>query len=249
MKISLILLTYNRLEPVKHCFAHNKSIAGYPYHEVIHVDNGSYQSVPKIMRDYYGVDTQIVHKTNLGVSKGYNRGYLNARGTHVLITGMDRLLPDNWLKTIAEHFEKIPQTGVISIYGPPVRQDDNYAESRFDGPEIEVNGLTIQPSLPFEARICSKEFFLKCGFLREDFEMYGYEDNEWGFRANRVAKENGMINYIIPSLYAEHYKEDQDFEMSNGQSYRSYKDSFLESNAKKFEEIRIQNFPYYNPYF
>lgn len=248
MKVSLILLTHNRIDAVKHCFLHNYNSAGYDYHEVIHVDNGSLQSVSEMMRDYYNVEIQVQHQQNLGVSRGYNRGYLLATGSHVLITGMDRLLPENWLKTLIRYFETIPQTGVISIYGPPIRENDDYKISRYQGHDLTINDLTIQPSIPFEARMCSREFFLKCGFLREDFDTYGYEDNEWGMRANRVAHENGLINYIIPGLNAEHYKEDADFIMPNGQKHRDYKDSFLEGNRKRYEKIKKLGFPYYNPY-
>lgn len=247
LRVSLIYLTYNRPKAAEKCFEHNSHRAGYDYHEVIHVDNGSDEHGGRF--DYlYSPEIVIRHSTNLGVSKGYNRGYLNATGSHVLITGMDRLLPQDWLKRIVHYFENIPQTGVISIYGPPIREGDDYTKSRYLGHDLTINGLKIQPAIPFEARICSRDFFLKCGFLREDFEMYGYEDNEWGMRANRIARENGLINYIIPGLDAEHYKDDSDFLMNTGQTHRAFKDSFLEGNRKRYEQLKRLGFPYYNPY-
>lgn len=251
MNISLIILTYNRRKAVMHTLRENLFNAGYPVHEIIHVDNGSDdQQLCNMFREVFRPSVQIKNLTNTGVAKGYNRGYLNATGSHVLITGIDRLFPMHWLYNMVHHFEKIPNTGVISIYAPPVREGDHYPTTRFFGePELEINGCRIQPAIPFEARMCSREFFLKCGFLREDFEMYGYEDNEWGMRANRVAKELGMINYIIPSLYAQHFQEEQDFIMDDGRSYKAYKDSFLEKNRLKYEEIEKLGFPYYNPFF
>lgn len=244
MKVSLILLTYNRKETTQACLAHNLGAAGDGIYELIHVDNGSTDGSAKWMKPWLP-DIQVIHCENLGVSRGYNRGYLLATGSHVLITGMDRLLPSGWLKTLVHYFAAIPNTGVISIYGPPIREGDVYTESRYHGPELVINGLPVQPAIPFEARICSREFFLKCGFLREDFDTYGYEDNEWGMRAGRVAQENGLINYIIPGLNAEHYQEAQD---PDGQKYRAWKDSFLEGNRLRYEEIERQRFPYYNPY-
>lgn len=251
MNISLILLTHNRTKAVFHTLTHNLGNAGYPIYELIHVDNATEDenfcnSFQKTFKPTY----QIRNCHNLGVARGYNRGYLNATGSHVLITGMDRLMPEGWLKTIVEHFKAIPNTGVISVYGPPVREGDCYAFSRFfDLPDMEVNGLRIQLARPFEARICSRDFFHRVGFLREDFEMYGYEDNEWAMRAMREAGKSGLLNYIIPSLYAEHYKQDADFIMANGITHRAWKDSFIEKNKRKFEEIETEGFPYYNPYF
>lgn len=246
MKVSLILLTYNRFTAVRECFEHNYYNAEYDYHEIVHVDNAS-DNQEWFDRMFFP-EVSIRHTKNLGVSRGYNRGYLLATGSHVLITGMDRLMPPGWLKTLVKYFETIPQTGVISVYAPPVREGDDYKVTRYHGEQMTVNGLLIQPAIPFEARICSREFFLKCGFLREDFDTYGYEDNEWGMRADRVAKENGLINYVIPGFVAEHYKEDTDFMMRDGRGYREFKDSFLEANKRRYEDIERLGFPYYNPY-
>lgn len=251
LKVSWIFLTHNRKKAAFTSLAHNLVKADYPIHELIHVDNGSDdEDFCNSFAKTFKPSVQIRHHQNLGVPKGYNRGYLNATGTHVLITGMDRMLPPSWLKDIWFYFKKIPNTGVISIYTPSLRPDELYSETRYFGePELELNGLRIQPAIPFEARICSREFFNKVGFLHEEFDTYGYEDNEWGMRAMRVAKENGYINYVIPNLNAEHLKEDEDFIMKDGRTYRSFKDSFLEKNKIKFEEIRNQGFPYYNPFF
>lgn len=224
--------------------------AGYPIHELIHVDNAT--SDESFCASFYRTfkpAVQIRHYENLGVAKGYNRGYLNATGSHFLITGMDRLLPDNWLLKIKTYFERISSTGVISIYAPPVRQRDDYRKSRYHCQETKIRDLPVQSAIPFEARICSKEFFHKVGFLREDFDTYGYEDNEWGMRADRIAKAYGYINYIIPGLNAEHYGSDTDFIMEDGRTHREFKDSFIEKNKAKYEEIEREGFPYYNPYF
>lgn len=251
LNVSWIVLTHNRKKAVFTSLAHNLVQADYPIHELIHVDNGTDdESFCDSFTRTFKPAIQVRHYANLGVSKGYNRGYLNATGSHVLITGMDRMLPPSWLKDISFYFKKIKNTGVISIYAPPVRSGDNYAETRYFGqPEREINGVRIQQAIPFEARICSREFFHKVGFLREDFDTYGYEDNEWGMRAMRVAKEMGYVNYVIPGLSATHLEEDKDFIMSNGQTHRAYKDSFLEKNKLKYEEIEQLGFPYYNPYF
>lgn len=251
MKVSWIFLTHNRQKAAFTSLAHNLVEADYSIHELIHVDNGTDDNFfCENFVKTFKPEIQIRHYQNLGVSKGYNRGYLNASGTHVLITGMDRMLPAWWLKDISFYFKKIPNTGVISIYAPPVREGDNYSETRYFGqPELELNGLRIQPAIPFEARICSREFFNKVGFLREDFDTYGYEDNEWGMRAIRVAKEMGYINYVIPNLNASHLEQDKDFIMPDSQTHRAFKDSFLEKNRLHYEEIERQGFPYYNPYF
>lgn len=251
MKVSWIVLTHNRKQAVFKSVHHNWFVSAYPVHELIHVDNATTdEDFCDTFASMFRPQVQIRHQSNLGVSKGYNRGYLNATGSHVLITGMDRLMPAGWLRDIALYFGKIPNTGVISIYAPPVRLGDNYRVSRyFERLPIHVNDFWIQPAVPFEARICSKEFFHKVGFLREDFDTYGFEDCEWGMRAERVARELGLINYVIPGLMANHLEEDKDFLMADGTTHRAYKDSFLEKNKIKYDEMAEQGFPYYNPYF
>ena len=240
ISVSLVLLTYNRFPSVLRSVDRNYDTAGYPIRELIHVDNGSDGNLVGITEELQP-DIQIRHAKNLGVAKGYNRGMLLATSSHILITGCDRILPNSWLKAMADAYDKIPNTGVISLYST-----NEFDSVRHNSEPYLENGVKIQRAIPFEARICSREFFLKAGFLREDLGLYGQEDCEWAYRAERVARENGLVNYVLPDLGLAEELDDHD----GGKNYHDFK---LKEAAEQWKldlvkECRHHHNQYYNPY-
>lgn len=249
LKVSLVLLTWNRAQSVIYSLSENLKSAEYPIHEIIHVDNGSTdrQAVDWINWEI-GADVQILHGGNLGVAKGYNRGMLLATGSHIVITGCDRLMPKGWLSSMVRAAEKIPETGVISCYSTPCAAYmlDQF-QSRWRGQEHERNGVVIREAHVAEARFHSREFLHKAGLFREDFGLYGYEDVEWAERAARVARENGWLNYVLPKLgYATHLPD-----TDGGAGYGEFKADHNLMPWKKELAERCWSLgnPYYNPYW
>lgn len=248
ISVSLVILTWNRWTSVDRSLSANLVSADYDIKEIIHVDNGSEPGFTERFRRKFQPEVQVAHARNLGVSTGYNRGLALARGSHVVITGCDRVMPSGWLRTWVEYFNAIPETGCIACY------TEEHPE-RTRAPEFyALNGKYIRRAIPVEARMHSKEFLFQTGFWREDFDTYGYEDSEWSDRAERVAKELGLINYVIPSLgYARHLHDD-DFPrhaVPGGKlDYRGYKDSLHPNpkNAALFKLCHARGSPYYNPY-
>ncbi len=241
--ISLVLLTYNRLELASNCLRKNLLSANYPIKEFIHVDNGSGLGNFSLLRN---PDIEIYHRYNQGVAKGYNRGMLLATSSHIVITGSDRLMPDNWLQDWVNAFERIPDTGVVSLYSHPTDASLNgRLRHRYTADTVQLGGLNITPSMPCEARMHSRDFLLKAGFFREDLGLYGYEDVEWVERAQRVAREQGLINYCISDQpYAEHVVE------ADSEEYKAFKKEQNDQpwKAAKVRELWDQGNPYYNPY-
>lgn len=251
IKPSLVILTWNRKPSVEKSLSANIENAGYPLHEIVHVDNGSLPGFTEWFRDTFKPSVQIAHKENTGVAVGYNRGLALTSGTHVIITGCDRVMPKDWLSTFVAAFENIKETAVVSCYTSEQIGRHHKEHGQTQGPETR-SGIYIQRSIPVEARMHSKEFLFKAGFFREDFGLYGYEDSEWSDRACRVAAKEGKICYHLPLLgYAEHIS-DQDFpnEVTGGKPYYKYKSEIHQNPklAKLFSWCHKNDSPHYNPY-
>ncbi len=244
IEVSLIILTWNRKKSVELSLRLNLERAGYPIREIVHVDNGS----EGIFCDWFAANfrpaVQVRHADNQGVARGYNRGLALATSSHVVITGCDRILADQWLADWVRCFETIPNTGVVSSYTGP------YPE-RFRGLRLECNGITIQRAIPVEARMHSKRFLYLTGYFREDFGLYGYEDAEWSDRAEKRAAENGLLNYILPDMkHAEHLL-DNDFGVAlAAEDYATWKKMIHPDpwNKALWLDSHQRNSPYYNPY-
>lgn len=250
IKPSLVMLTWNRKPSVEKSLSENIKNAGYPLHEIVHVDNGSLPGFTEWFGDTFKPSVQVLHKENTGVARGYNRGLALTTGSHVIITGCDRVMPNNWLGHFVEGFEKIKETAVISCYTSEQIGRHHKEHGQTFGPETR-NDIYIQRSIPVEARMHSKDFLFKTGFFREDFGIYGYEDSEWSDRACRAAGKENKICYHMPHIgYAEHIS-DQDFpEYVNGLPYFKYKNSIHKNPklAKLFSWCHRNGSPHYNPY-
>jgi GT2 family glycosyltransferase len=83
MKLSWLLLTMNRQDKTKRALEHNMSNAGHAWDELIWVDNGSSDNVREVVSQY-NPTVSVLHSTNLGVAKGYNRAKLLSTGDWVL---------------------------------------------------------------------------------------------------------------------------------------------------------------------
>lgn len=251
MKISWIILAYNRtLERcriVEKCYYHNLKNSEVPINEIIWCDNASVW--PSSVHMGFISHVKILNSDNLGVAKGYNRAIFMATGDYIVITGCDRVMPEGWLNTWIDHIEKVPNTGVISTYSCPIEtKPERYRNPR----ELEVNGLKIIPAMPMEAKIFSRELHRKIGYLREDFGLYGWEDVEWGLRAERVTKELGLINYIIPGMMAQHLGSEgiSEWNGEGEKEYHEFKNKEANDPRKKelMQKCKEENYPYYNPY-
>lgn len=249
MKISLVILTFNRAEIVRQAMSHNFKNAGRQIDELVWVDNGSTDNVRKYMKELQP-DVSVLHSENLGVAKGYNRGYALASGDYVCITGCDRLMPDGWLATYAKYLEAIPNTGIISIFSQPLEK----VPERVRGLPYLIDGLPMVDCLPFGSRILPRKLLTeKIGFLREDFGLYGWEDVEWGERALKVLKENHLLSYTIPGVFAEH-KGNEGIKALNGSEDPAYH-AFKQQEARDprkievLQKARAEGHPYYNPFY
>jgi GT2 family glycosyltransferase len=250
MKFSLVVLTYNRAKTVRESMEHNLSNAGRMIDEIIHVDNGSTDDVCQVMQEFKP-DVTILNKTNLGVAKGYNRGVVLATGSHIVINGCDRKMPDNWLATYEKYFETIPSTGVISCYSQPMDKISERNRSS-DGKQETMNGLEIHRAMPMGAKCFPRELLRDVGHLREDFGLYGHEDVEWGYRFERVCQEKWLMSYIIPGFQAEHMGSEgiKEYNGIDKPDYHAFKQTEATDPAKEelMTKCRNEGFLYYTPY-
>lgn len=254
MKVSWLVLTYNRAEKVQRAITHNMRTAGRKWHELVWVDNGSIDGVRSVMQAAKP-DVSVLHATNLGVAAGYNRAMALATGTHMVITGCDMLMPECWLDTMCRYFEAIPETGVACMYSGPLSWVPERArKGGGDGKWLreERGGLPIVHAMPIGRRMFSRELLRSTGYLREDFGLYGWEDCEWGHRAERVCDEKKLLYYVIPDQIAEHLGTEGviGFDGKDEREYHAFKQA--ETKDPKKQEVmsrcRAQNWPYYTPY-
>lgn len=246
--VSWIVLTYNRGQRVQDSILDLQRTAGAKWDELIWIDNGSTDGLARCFEDWFRPDIAVKNKINLGVAHGYNRGLALATGDWLLITGCDRTMPRDWLKTLKEYADKVTNTGVISIYAHPIEKSPERKRG-----EVEiVEGLPLQKAMPMGAKMIRRDLFKKAGFLREDFGLYGWEDVEHGYRMERVAKEMGLLTYIVPGLQAVHHGDEgnNEFVGNDPHQYWRFKQEQVRDKNKTdlMAKCSKEGYLYYNPY-
>ena len=251
MRVSWVILTYNRRQTVERAVRHNLEKSGIIPDEIIHVDNGSSDGVSEFFRNEVRVDVQILNRENLGVAKGYNRGVVLATGSHIVITGCDRLMPDRWCERMRWGFENIPRTGLISCYTWPIeRTAERYRDPR--GIE-EHAGEKIINAMPMEAKMYPRDILKHIGHLREDFGLYGWEDNEWAVRVEKHCKNHDLKTYIFAENWCAEHLGTEGVVPWNGKDdadYHAFKAREANDPKKQavLSKVASQGNPYYTPY-
>lgn len=247
IKASWVVLTYGRAETVRKSMIHNVNNAGRQWHEIIHCDNGSDDGVREVMAIFQPT-VKIYHRENLGVSRGFNVLHALTTGTHIVLIGCDRSMPHFWLNTFAECFEKIPNTGVVSMYSQPI---DKLPE-RVRGKPQTINGIDIIPSMPFGARMIRKDVFLKAGYFLENLGLYGFEDILHSERTMRVCDEMGLLYYSLPNQIPLHNGDEgvNDWSGKDSKWYHEFKIKEVRDPAKQvvMAKYRKDGYPYFNPF-
>ena len=255
MKISWLLLTYNRANSALKAIPWSMEKAGAKWHEVVWVDNGSCSEdrrAIEIMLDglsgRYGYElTKVFLPKNLGVAKGYNRTMVLATGTHAVITGMDMLMPPNWLAQMQRCFTD-PKTGVVTIYAKPIDE----TPERIRGPVYEAHGTRCQPAMPIGRRMLSVDLLREIGYFPECFGLYGYDDIPWGHRAEKVCQEKGLLFYNLVDYVAEHLGTEGNlgYDFKDEHEYWRWKKQEVQAEYKQklLVEIEKMGFPKFSPF-
>ncbi len=228
--------------------------AGDTWEEVIHVDNGSIESVANEVYELLEPDVTILNKENLGVAKGYNRGLGLATKDYIVITGCDMLMPDNWLKTFKDYVTAIPNTGVACIYSKPLDECKSRARKSVDGEWSydTVCHMPIAHAMPIERRIFRRALLSEFGYFPEDFGLYSWDDVAWAHRAEMICDRLDLLYYVIPGMTAVHLGT-EGVEIADGKdepAYHQMKKNEAEDEQKIFtlNRRRKQNWPKFTPY-
>lgn len=113
MKVSIVVVTYNRLDLVEKCLA---AIAGAitKDNEVIVVDNNSTDDVVSFVKKKYPKFNIISNNKNLGFGGGNNLGMKVAKGDYLLLVNTDAFIDENTIPELVFFLEKNSKVGVVA---------------------------------------------------------------------------------------------------------------------------------------
>lgn len=236
--VALVILTLDRAHTASVALEANLERAGRLPDEIVHVDNGSFEPLPRVVKHItskYDIPfTQVLFSKNTGTSQGYNAGIGVARSDWIVLDDSDLYFPDKWGYIVHRYITHIPNTALARF------EKHSEPALRLGSPRLE-QGLPIIPShVQGGCRFFPRKRCYNGGYLREDFGVYGWEDIE---QTRRTVAQGGLT-YTIPG----HYITDVLVELEK-QSYFNTKQNALKKNQgkEKLESLAAAGFPPYFP--
>ncbi len=183
MKLSVITLTYNKLEYTKKFV---ESLYKYTKDfELIIIDNGSTDGTVEYLKSLGGIKT-IFNTENLGFSKGNNQGIEIAEGEYIGFLNNDILLYPNWFEECEKVFTQENAAFVSPRHVNPHYDNTNensyikYFQSKFNYVTSYEKSFD---ECVFSCVLTKKNVLNEIGIFDEIYTPAFFEDNDIKYRA------------------------------------------------------------------
>jgi len=192
-EISIIVLSYNRLNDTKKCLKHIVDNTTKSY-EIIVVDNGSDKETTDWLKKQDVIDKLILNKTNLGVAGGRNKGMKVAKGEYIINLDNDIFVGEKWEHLLIGTLEFRYGVGIVGIngnnvfnYNPLIFVKPQYSE-RVAECDVVPGGLTV----------FRRDLLQRIGYFDEDMPNPNFWHEDLGFC--KKAKMAGLKVYTISNF-------------------------------------------------
>lgn len=231
MSVSVMMVTYNRLNLTKQTFETTLKNAGCEYTLIV-TDNNSEdgtigwlnENLPKLNITYKIVSLN----KNMGIAYGRNIGLkVNNeiyKNEYLCTLDNDVILPENWLKRSIDVLKSANYIGACGINLEGVKYPD--AKLKLYNGESEDIQIKSKGNLGTAAKAFRKTDSDRLGYF-ENYDFYGHEDALWSFRLKKLGKT--LVYLKEPGIHLGIEKEDSG-------SYREMKNKYWDINMIKFEK-------------
>jgi GT2 family glycosyltransferase len=211
-KFSVIIPTHNRKILLRRCLE-VVTRQGYPYYEVIVVDDGSTDGTIEMVKQDFPQVRYIRQERNRGPAAARNRGIEAATGEIVAFTDDDCIVPSDWLSKLAEGFCKWPDVAGVGGYqeapGKFIHANTvAYADHLMrlcrwrEGAHTEQLGGNEVPGLGTNNVAYRRDVLIEVGGFDETFPVAAGEDADLKLR---IAQREYRLLYI--PLKVSHHRE------------------------------------------
>jgi len=238
-KVSIIIPNYNGYPYLKILIESILNKTAYPNYELIIIDNNSNdESKDYLVELSENINNMklIFNSTNLGFAKSCNQGLKVADGEYIVLLNNDTICTRGWLINLIKYLEMDFVGGV----GPVTNYTGN--EAKIDVPYTKLDDIDAFAEyytnknfwkvlkldrLAFFCFATRKNIINTIGFLDENFELGGFEDDDYCLRLRAA----GYLLLCCEDVFIHHFGEKTVTKL--GINYN--KDKITQKNKSYFE--------------
>ncbi|MEW6054238.1 MAG: glycosyltransferase [Nitrospirota bacterium] len=207
--VSILILNYNGLENIKACLESIRKNTP-ERHEIIVVDNASTDGSLEYLRSLPDI-ILIENPTNVGCPPARAQAMSLAKGNYVILLDNDTIVTKGWVTRFIAHMTSHPYIGVLgprSNYVSGAQIVPNVSYQNIDELENFASLFTQQhhgqltPSVRLVGfcMCIRREVIDKIGSIDASFGKFGFEDDDYTWRANIA----GFKTYIANDVFIHH---------------------------------------------
>lgn len=202
--ISIVVVTYNRLDYTKQCLESIVIGTDVPM-ELIVVDNASTDGSREWLDVFvnnlrtHGFPAQFIPQfENVGCAEGYNIGFRAATGDPIFRVDNDVILPHGWASAFLTYWDTDPKLGMLTT--------DLETEPRAHPENVRVSpklGISYFRDVWHDHGIGSwcmahrRAMFEEIGYYRTDFGLIVMNDTDLELRAERAGWKIGTLSGLV----------------------------------------------------
>lgn len=220
--ITLMMVTYNRLDLTKQTLQSIKDTVSVNYNLVI-IDNGSTDGTKEYLTENYPGAILVFNDENKGIAVARNQAMkiaVDLKTDWFCTIDNDVILPNRWLSDCIDILSVNKSFGMIGVNMEGVKY-----------PLISCGGVSFQEkprgNLGTACIVFPSSLQKMLGYFNTEYGLYGEEDADYGMRARVLGYRLGYIKEMGEHIGVGEFDQGE---------YREFKDKSHSNNLKKFNE-------------
>jgi GT2 family glycosyltransferase len=239
-KISIIVVTFNKIEYTKLCLESILNNTEYPNYEIIIVDNASVDGTVEYLEGFKNTNSYITfirNDRNLGFAAANNLGARSSSGDYLVLLNNDTIVTPGWLHRLVIHLKKYSKAGMVgsvtNAIGNEAKIQVNYTElsdiNYFAARRAQkYNGISFRIRvLALYCAMISRDLYEQLGGLDERYYVGMFEDDDLALKIQHA----GFYLQCAEDVFIHHF---------HGASFNQFENQELQrifhENRRKFED-------------
>jgi N-acetylglucosaminyl-diphospho-decaprenol L-rhamnosyltransferase len=188
---SVVMAALNHVDYTRRCLESIRAHTDLPY-EVIVVDNGSTDDTSAAAR---ALGCRVIrNQENLGCARAWNQGVRAAAAPLIVVMNNDIVVTPGWLRGLVEFRRR---SGAAVVSPVVINGECDYDLATFATDYVRKFGHRWRPGWAPMCFLTSQDTFARVGLFDEQFEGFGFEDDDFDIRLRCARVPTAVTGTVI----------------------------------------------------